>query len=39
MFEYMRRIWRSGTEIAGVVRLIEAGASDREVSRSTGRAL
>jgi hypothetical protein len=37
MFVYdMRRVWRSGTEIAGVVRLIEAGRSDREVARATG---
>jgi hypothetical protein len=32
----MRRVWRSGTEIAGVVRLIEAGLSDREATRATG---
>jgi hypothetical protein len=32
----MRRVWRTGTEIAGVVRLIEAGLSDREVARTTG---
>jgi hypothetical protein len=32
----MRRVWRSGSEIAGVVRLIEAGLSDREVTRATG---
>jgi hypothetical protein len=31
----MRRVWRSGTEIAGVVRLIETGLSDREVARAT----
>jgi hypothetical protein len=32
----MRRVWRSGTEIAGVVHLIEAGLSDREVAHATG---
>jgi hypothetical protein len=32
----MRRVWRSGTEIAGIVRLIEAGLTDREVALQTG---
>jgi hypothetical protein len=32
----MRRVWRSGTEIAGVVHLIEAGLSDREAAHATG---
>jgi hypothetical protein len=31
----MHRVWRSGTEIAGVVRLVEAGRSDAEVARPT----
>jgi hypothetical protein len=32
----MQRIWRSGTEIAGALRLAEAGRSDAEVARATG---
>jgi hypothetical protein len=32
----MRRIWRSGDEIAEVVRLIEAGIDDRAIARRTG---
>jgi hypothetical protein len=32
----MRRVWRSGTEIACVLRLVEAGHGDKEVARATG---
>jgi hypothetical protein len=32
----MRRVWRSGTEIAAVVRMSEAGRSDDAVARATG---
>lgn len=32
----MRRVWRSGTEIAAALRLVEAGRSDTEVARATG---
>jgi hypothetical protein len=31
----MRRVWRSGSEIASAVRLIEAGFGDWEVARAT----
>jgi hypothetical protein len=32
----VRRIWRSGEEIAAVVRLIEAGVQDRAITQRTG---
>lgn len=32
----MQRIWRSGEEIADVVRLIERGMTDRDIARGTG---
>jgi hypothetical protein len=36
MFWLMRRVWRSGDEIADVVRLMEAGVEDRAIVRQTG---
>jgi hypothetical protein len=32
----MRRVWRSGTEIAAALRLAEAGLGDKDVARATG---
>ena len=36
MFGDMRRVWRSGKEIADALRLVEAGLDDAEVARRTG---
>jgi hypothetical protein len=36
MFVKMRRVWRSGSEIADALGLVEAGLSDEEVASRTG---